>query len=276
MHTHHRSLFMNRRVSLRTARIGLLLLGFILLIDILAVRFSAEIQASLTLPVIKIKLAAPTHIAIPTREATATKLTVPTSTSALTLPANAILAQDTFQRANQVSWGISSDRLAWGADAKSSQSFAIVNHTGQVTNGNGVYDAIIGPVAVNSEVVFSGSLTNYTLSSLGAVLRWKDANNLYKVFLGGGQLILLKKVAGVVTILKTVTFPAQDGTAYTFRFRATGSQLSARVWPANQPEPSNWMILVTDNDLQSGYCGLRVVMQSGATANITSFMETSL
>ena len=276
MHTQHRSLFMNRRVSPRTARIGLLLLGFILLIDILAVRFSAEIQASLTLPVIKIKLAAPTHIAIPTREATATKLTVPTSTSALTLPANAILAQDTFQRANQVSWGISSDRLAWGADAKSSQSFAIVNHTGQVTNGNGVYDAIIGPVAVNSEVVFSGSLTNYTLSSLGAVLRWKDANNLYKVFLGGGQLILLKKVAGVVTELKTVAFPVKDGASYTFRCRAVGQLLLAGVWPTGQVEPQTWMLTVTDKDLQSGYDGMRLVVQNGTTAAITSFTETGL
>jgi len=267
---------MNRRVSLRTARIGLLLLGFILLIDILAVRFSAEIQASLTLPVIKIKLAAPTHIAIPTREATATKLTVPTSTSALTLPANAILAQDTFQRANQVSWGVSSDRLAWGADAKSSQSFAIVNHTGQVTNGNGVYDAIIGPVAVNSEVVFSGSLTNYTSSSLGAVLRWKDANNLYKVFLGGGQLILLKKVAGVVTELKTVAFPVKDGASYTFRCRAVGQLLLAGVWPTGQVEPQTWMLTVTDKDLQSGYDGMRLVVQNGTTATITSFTENGL
>ncbi|HEX6109301.1 MAG TPA: hypothetical protein VFZ02_07780 [Ktedonobacteraceae bacterium] len=276
MHTHHRSLFMNRRVSLRTARIGLLLLGFILLIDILAVRFSAEIQASLTLPVIKIKLAAPTHIAIPTREATATKLTVPTPTSALTLPVKAILAQDTFQRANQVSWGISTDRLAWGADAKSSQSFAIVNHTGQVTNGNGVYDAIIGPVAVNSEVMFSGSLTNYTSSSLGAVLRWKDANNLYKVFLGGGQLILLKKVAGVVTELKTVAFPVKDGASYTFRCRVVGQLLLAGVWPTGQVEPQTWMLTVTDKDLQSGYDGMRLVVQNGTTATITSFTETGL
>src|SRR6266581_8987332 len=98
MHTQHRSLFSNRRVSLRTARIGLLLLGFILLIDILAVRFSSEIQASLTSPVIKIKLAVPTQMAIPTRVAAATKLPVPTLTSALTLPVNDILAQDTFQR----------------------------------------------------------------------------------------------------------------------------------------------------------------------------------
>jgi len=267
---------MDRRVSLRTARIGLLLLGFILLIDILAVRFSAEIQASLTLPVIKIKSAAPTHVAIPTGVATATKLTVPTPTSVLTLQAKDILAQDMFQRANQVFWGISSNGLAWGGDAKNSQSFAIVNHTGRVTNGSGVFDAILGPVAVNSEAVFSGSLTNYTSSSLGAVLRWTDANNLYKVFLGGGQLIMLKKVAGVVTELKTVAFPVKDGASYTFRCRAVGQVLLASVWLTGQVEPQSWMLTVTDRDLQSGYDGMRLVVQNGTTATITSFTETGL
>jgi hypothetical protein len=267
---------MNRRASFRTARIGLLLVGFILLIDILAVRFSAEIQASLTLPVIKIKLAAPTHIAIPTRVSTATKLTVPTPTSTLRLPAKDILAQDTFQRANQMFWGISSDGLAWGADAMNSPSFSIVNHRGQVTNGNGVYDALLGTVTANSEVVFSGSLTNYTSSSVGAVLRWMDADNLYKVFLGGGQLILLKKVAGVVMVLKTVAFPVQDGASYTFRCRAVGQLLFARVWPTGQVEPQAWMLTVTDKDLRSGYDGMRLVVQNGTTATITSFTETGL
>jgi hypothetical protein len=276
MHTHHRSLFMNRRVSPRTARIGLLLLGFILLVDILAVRFSAEIQASLTLPVIKIKLAAPTRIAIPTHGTTKTLLTVPTPTNALTPQAKDILAQDTFQRANQVFWGIASDGLAWGADAKNSQSFAIVNHTGQVTNGNSVYDAVLGPAAVNSEVVFSGSLTYYMSSSLGAFLRWTDANNLYKVFLGGGQLIMLKKVAGVVTELKTVAFPVKEGASYTFRCRAVGQLLFASVWPTGQVEPQSWMLTVTDGDLQSGYDGMRLVVQNGTTATITSFTETGL
>ncbi len=254
----------------------MLLLGFILLIDILAVRFSSEIQASLTSPVIKIKLAVPTHMVIPTRVATATILPVPTITSALTLPANNTLAQDTFQRANQAFWGTSSDGQAWGVDAKNSQSFAIVNHTGQVTNGNGVYDAILGHMAVNSEVVFSGSLTQYTSSSLGALLRWTDANNLYKMFLGGGQLILLKKVAGVVTVLKTVPFPAKDGASYTFRFRAVGQLLFARAWPTAQVEPQTWMLMVTDKDLQSGYDGIRLVVQAGTTASIASFTETGL
>jgi hypothetical protein len=263
-------------------RIGLVILGLILAIDLLAARFTTQIQSALTVPV-QIKFAAPTHGAVPTPASTRLAVAptqvpsaVPSPKNSLTLPPTGILAQDNFQRPDQAFWGITTGGQAWGADARASQSFAVVHHTGAVTNGSGVYDAILGPRTTNVEVVLSGSLNHYATSSLGPVLRWTDANNLYKVFLGGGQLILLKKVAGVVTILKTVTFPAQDGTAYTFRFRATGSQLSARVWPANQPEPSNWMIMVTDNDLQSGYGGLRVVMQSGATANITSFMETSL
>jgi hypothetical protein len=276
MRTHHRRVYFNRRISPRTARIGLLLLGFILLIDILAVRFSAEIQATLTLPVTQIRFATPAHVAIPTRVAAATKLPVPTSTGALTLQGNGILAQDTFQRANQVFWGVSSDGQTWDGDAKSSRSFAIVNHAGEITNGNGVYDAILGPRAVNAEVMFSGSLTHYASSSMGAVLRWTDANNLYKVFLGGGQLILLKKVAGVVIVLKTVLFPARDGASYTFRFRSMGSLLLARVWPTGQVEPRVWMLMVTDRDLQSGYGGIRLVMQTGTTATITSFMETGL
>ena len=282
--THRHRLSRYKRISPRTARVGLIIVGFVLAIDILAARFSAEIQSALTLPVAQIKFAAPPHVVptaqarvtVPTPQLSPVPATSPSPAKNLALPPKNMLAQDTFQRPNQVSWGVASDGQAWGADARTSQSFAIVNHAGQVTNGNGVYDAVLGPRATNAEVVMNGSLTHYAASSLGPVLHWTDANNLYKVFLGGGQLILLKKVAGVVTVLKTVPFSAQDGTAYTFRFRAIGPQLEASVWPAGKPEPSNWMISVTDNDLQSGYGGMRIVEQSGTTATITSFTETSL
>ena len=270
MRTQHHRLSRYRRISPRAVKIGLLITGLILLVDILAARFSAGIQAALTLPAAHLRLAASTRVAPPTQ------LPAVTPTSSLTLPVKSILAQDTFQRANHVLWGIASDGQAWGADAKSSQGFAIVNHTGHVTNSSGVFDAILGPRTANAEIVFSGSLTHYASSSLGAVLRWTDANNLYKVFLGGGQLILLKKVAGVVTVLKTVPFLVQDGMLYTFRFRVIGSLLLGRVWPAAQVEPSTWMLMVTDTDLLSGYGGLRIVIQSGTTAVITSFMESSL
>jgi hypothetical protein len=278
MHTDHFRSPSNRVVSLRTTRIGLILLGFILLTDIFAMRFSTEIQATLTSPTIKIKIAVPTHqvIATPAPVATVTAISQPTLTSASTLPAKDILARDTFQRPNQMFWGTSSDGQPWGADAKNAQSFSIVNHTGLVTSSNGVYDAILGAVAVNSEAVFSGSLNHYASSSMGALLRWTNANNLYKAFLGGGQLILLKKVAGVVTVLKTVPFPTKDGVSYTLRFRAVGQLLLAKVWPTAQVETQTWMLMMTDKDLQSGYDGIRLVAQAGTTATISAYTETAL
>jgi hypothetical protein len=282
MHTNHFRSPSNRGVSLRTTRIGWILLGFFLLTDVLALRFSGEIQATLTSPTIKIRVAVPTHQVIPTTVptpapvATVTAITHPTLNSASTLPAKDILAQDTFQRPDQMFWGVSSDGQPWGADAKNAQSFSIVNHSGQVTGSNGVYDAILGPLAVNSEVVFSGSVSHFTSSSLGALLRWTDANNLYKAFLGGGQLLLLKKVAGIVTVLKTVPFPTRDGVSYTIRFRAVGHLLLAKVWPTAQVETQTWMLMMTDRDLQSGYDGIRLVVQAGTMATITTFRETAL
>ena len=282
MHTDHFRSPGDRGVSPRTTRIGLILLGFFLLTDVLAVRFSGAIQATLNSPTIKIKVAVPTHQVIPTTRPTSasvaavTAISQPTSTSASTIPAKDILAQDTFQRPDQMFWGTSSDGQPWGADAKNVPGFSIVNHTGQVIGSNGVYDAIVGPVAVNSEVVFSGSLSHYASSSLGALLRWTDANNLYKAFLGGGQLILLKKVAGVVTVLKTVPFPTQDGVSYTIRFRAVGHLLLAKAWPTAQAEPQTWLLMMSDGDLQSGLDGIRLVVQTGTAATITTYKETAL
>ena len=283
MHTDHFRSSSDRAVSQRTTRIALFLLGFFLLTDVLAIRFSSEIQATLNAStIIKIRIAAPKHQVIPAPAptsasvATVTAVPQPTLTSAATLPAKGILAQDTFQRPDQMFWGTSSGGQPWGADAKNAPGFSIKNHTGQVIGSNGVYDAVVGSVAVNSEVVFSGSLSQYASSSLGALLRWTDANNLYKAFLGGGQLILLKKVAGVVTVLKTVPFQTQDGVSYTIRFRAVGQQLLAKVWPTAQAEPQTWLLMLTDGDLQSGYDGIRLVVQSGTTATITTYRETAL
>src|SRR5215471_7217999 len=113
MHTDPFRSTVDGSVSPRATRIALILLGFFLLTDILAVRFSGEIQATLTSPTIKIRVAVPTHQVIPATVptsasvATVTTLPQPTLTSASTLLSKAILAQDTFQRPDQMFWGIS-------------------------------------------------------------------------------------------------------------------------------------------------------------------------
>ena len=261
MRAHRYRIFRYRPISPRVLRNCLITLGLILLLDVIAMHFSAQIQAALTLP--------NRYTAIHVSGGAA-------PTGSLALASQTILARDTFQRSDQFFWGTASDGQRWGADALSSHSFAIVNHTGQVTNGNGLYDAILGPRSSDSEVTFSGLLDHFGSSSIGALLRWTDANNLYKAYLDGTHLILLKKVAGNVTELKTIAFIAQDGVSYTFRFRAMGPLLSAKVWPTDQAEPSGWMVTVTDRSLGSGYGGLRVFVQNGTTAMITSFTESKV
>ena len=258
MGAHRYRLLRYRPISTRVIRNGLIALLLILLIDVFTIHFSAQIQAALTLPAGR-------------TAATASRGAVGTQSVAMAF--QSILAQDTFQRPNQLFWGTASDGLRWGADAMSSRSFAIVDSTGQVANGDGIYDAIVGPRTSDSEVMFSGLLNHFASASIGALLRWTDPNNLYKAYLDGTHLILLKKVAGNVTVLKTVAFAAQDGVSYTFRFRVVGSLLSAKVWPTDQAEPAGWMITTIDNALGSGYGGLRVFVQSTTNAVFTSFKE---
>jgi virginiamycin B lyase len=181
-------------------------------------------------------------------------------------------AQDTFQRANQQHWGQASDGLTWGGDANNSTVFSINNNTGQLANGWSVYNAILGPAATDSEVIFSGSLSSFKYTNMGAILRWADTNDWYKAYIDGSNLVIQKKVNGNYTTLKTAKFAAIAGTSYTIDFVVVGSTLSANAWPTGTPEPSGWMATVTDSSLSSGNCGLRIQLQSGVVATITSFL----
>ena len=221
----------------------------------------------------------PTQNVQPSPTSTGLSSPTPTATSSPTVTASpspaSTLAQDTFQRANQKYWGKASDGQTWSGDANSSSAFSISGNVGQISNGNNSYSAILGPVSTNAQVVFSGSISNFSNMNFGSVLRWKDGNNWYKVYIDGSDLVLQKKVNGNTSILGQVSFSAKAGTSYTLRFSASGTTLSARVWQTNQTEPANWMVSATDSSFQSGYCGLRMLDQSGAIVTYTSFTCTS-
>ena len=186
------------------------------------------------------------------------------------------LAQDNFQRGNQTYWGTAADSQRWAANANSSKVFSISSNAGQIAgNSTNSYDAILGPQVSNAEAVFTGSMNNFSGANLGAVLRWTDTNNWYRAYIDGKNLIIQKKVGGTLTKLKSIAFAATNGTAYTLRFNGVGSTLSAKVWQAGTTEPTNWMLTVNDSSLTSGFCGLRVLLASGSTAQFTSFQATA-
>lgn len=213
----------------------------------------------------------PTQSILPSPTSTGISSPTPTATSS----PGTTLAQDTFQRAGQTYWGKASDNQTWGGDANNSNVFSISGNTGKVSNGNTSYSAVLGPVATNAQVLFSGSISNLNNVNFGAVLRWKDGNDWYKAYIDGSNLVIQKKINGNTTILGQVTFHATAGTSYTMRFSVSGTTLSARVWQTNTSEPTNWMASVTDSSLQSGYCGLRMLDQNGAVVTFTSFTCTS-
>lgn len=274
-----------------TLRTVALLIGLILMIDFLTMKYFSQVQATLTLPAQTAPGINNPALSQPARSgATAvsgpqhgTKTTVAvtpvattTKTNSNTQPPLNALAQDTFARPDQPLWGTSSNGQAWSADAAKAPAFSIANHAGVVGNASGIYDAILGPRTADSEVIFSGSISHFNASNMGVVLRWTDANNLYKVFIDGTNLTALKKVNGVVTVLQSVPFAAQDGKSYTLHARIAGTGIAASAWPTGQAEPGNWMLTANDTSLASGFDGLRLIVQNGITIRITSFLETKV
>jgi hypothetical protein len=186
------------------------------------------------------------------------------------------LGTDTFQRADQALWGKASDGQTWGGDANVRGSFSVSGNAGLVSGtGGDSYSAVLGPSATDAEVFATGSLSSFANSNFGDVLRWTDGNDWYKAYIDGVNLVLQKKVAGSAAIVATVPFAAAAGTSYTIHFRVVGSTLTANVWASSGPEPSGWMITATDSSLTSGFCGMRLLTQSG-TAKITAFQADTV
>ncbi len=182
------------------------------------------------------------------------------------------LAKDTFQRQNQTSWGQASDGHQWGADANAQPSFSINGLKGQIAQGQGALEAVIGLPTDNVDVTISGSVNQFGKNvNLGTVLRWTDTNNFYKAFIDGNHLSILKSVNGQTLILKQTNVTTRAGVAQTLRFRSLGTMLFAKVWPSDTTEPQNWMLVVDDQTFTTGQFGIRVFEQPTTVITITSF-----
>ena len=269
-----------------TRFIGITLLGILIIGGLLASFYSKAIEQALTLTPGKNTSSRATGIGpkMPTASPTAIVLPATATQTAQMLQAT-ILAQDTFQRADQALWGAASDGQSWEGDANKMIAFSIAgsNHTwGQIANNRGnqgqgeqIYNALLGPASENVNLVVSGSVNLFRLNAnFGVVLRWKDVNNWYKALIDGSDLVVLKRLNGVTTQLGALRFTALSGKTYTLHFRAIGATLFASAWQSDQSEPAHWMIVVSDMSLVSGQGGVRVVLENNTVIHVASFLET--
>ena len=269
-----------------TRFIGITLLGILIIGGLLASFYSQAIEQALTLTPGKNTPSRVTGIGPKMPEASPTAIVLPaTATQAAQMLQATILAQDTFQRADQALWGAASDGQSWEGDANKMIAFSIAgsNHTwGQIANNRGnqgqgeqIYNALLGPASENVNLVVSGSVNLFSLNAnFGVVLRWKDVNNWYKALIDGSDLIVLKRLNGVTTRLGALHFTALSVKTYTLHFRAIGATLFASAWQSDQSEPAHWMIVVSDMSLVSGQGGVRVVLENNTVIHVASFLET--
>ncbi len=246
----------------RLLRRGLLILIILLCFDGIITLCSPQIQAALSI-----------HTLAHTQK----------HNDLATLPALApmnnvhTLAEDSFKRGNQTYWGVSTGGQTWMADANKTANFTISHDTGIVSAASSrVYAAVLGPKMADTEITFSAMLSDYQPSVVGAVLRWQNPDNFYEVVLDGEYLALKRVVDRVEIPLQTIPFVAGNNIAYTFRFRAVGTQLSAMVWPTGQSPLVNWQLSFTDSSLEAGYGGLCVFAHSKTQAKILEFKEVAL
>ena len=196
-------------------------LGICMIVGLSTALLSHSVEAALTLPLsIRIGPVATT----PAKSAPVSPpgTVRPVMPSTPTAGAVTILAQDSFKRANQIFWGTATDGKQWIGDANSIEVFSIVGNAGQVDHAQGTFNAILGPAATDSEVVFSGVVNQFAAGAsinMGAVLRWTDNNNWYKALINGSNLQILRHVKGTTTSLGSVPFSAQGGVTYTLRFQ---------------------------------------------------------
>src|SRR6266496_121093 len=188
-------------------------------------------------------------------DSTGSTPTVGTTPTATVTPGT-LLGQDNFQRTNQSHLGTASDGQTWGGDANTAGVFSIASNTGQIANGSTAYNAVLGPTETNADVVVSGSVSSFSNTNLGAVLRWTDTSNWYKAYIDGANLIIQSRINGTATTLTSVAFKATAGTSYTIHFHAAGTTLTASVWQTSATEPTGWMATATNSVLPAGFCGV--------------------
>jgi hypothetical protein len=77
-----------------------------------------------------------------------------------------ILAHDTFQRADQALWGTAVDGHKWQSDANTVPIFSIMGGMGQIAGAQGTFNAVLGPVSSNTDVVVSTTADRFDAGTI--------------------------------------------------------------------------------------------------------------
>lgn len=157
---------------------------------------------------------------------------------------------------------------AWAVTSGAASEFAAANGVATIT---------LATVAAERRINIGSGLTDVDLAGEysppvtaagsfftgGLLARYVDVNNYYwfvAFFNTDGTLSvsIFKRVAGALSTIATGTtgYTYVPGTYYQLRAQVVGGQLSCRVWPVSQVQPTSWHATVADASFSSGTVGL--------------------
>ncbi len=199
---------------------------------------------------------------------------------------NTAISQDTFGRvqtagsptiSDVTGWGTPSDNPptsdTWSSQGASAFSWAI-SAVGQgiVTSAStGNIYALLGSTQLGSVESLIQFTTSTVLDGAGVVLRYSNFNNHYRIRYTNGSFGIVLFLGGTATTLVSTPFTLfTPGTMYNLRARAVGTNLLAKLWPADgSEEPINWTVSVSNATFSTGRYGL--FMKANTTGDTATF-----
>jgi hypothetical protein len=135
------------------------------------------------------------------------------------------------------------DYLDWNQEDTSGQAIA-VNGLVALSDQSIVTDFTLGSFATTNPVAW-----------VGAIARYRDAQNYYYASLRSSNQVQIRKVVnGVTTVLKAVNFTVTPGQSYRLMFDVLGNELTASIGrPGELPTP---VARAIDNDIPTGKFGV--------------------
>ena len=196
-------------------------------------------------------------------------------------------ALDVFTRTvGSGSWGSTSDGKAWTTVATADGSYS-VNGTQGVHTRSAIGASLVSLLPstyLNSDQEVSGTTAALTTGSgvqrFGLIARYVNSSNYFSADVqfnadNSMGVRIVKVVGGVETLLGAVNpisgFTYVAGVRYNLRFKVSGENLYAKVWPTTGSQPAYWHVSVTSSVLSAaGYVGPFSRWDAGVTTALPS------
>lgn len=176
-------------------------------------------------------------------------------------------------------YSLNSQPSDWTKRWNTNSSFPVVSAVGTIalrSTHSGSDDAVLSwnavPSKANVEILAKIRTTAFDWYQNGLYVRGAGSAGsktgyyfqMFENGSGGGGLVIEKWVGGSWSSIAGVLYSWSPNTWYWARFRVSGSNLYAKIWPHGSPEPGSWTMTASDGSIGgAGWVGVGAYEPNG-------------